>query len=67
LRVSRKFPVTERVNVEAIADAFNLFNRFNVGDVNPLCDPGAGSTCFAGQPTAALDPRTFQLALKINW
>jgi len=67
LRISRKFPVHERWNIEAIADAFNLFNRFNVGDVNPLCDPGAGTTCFAGQPTAALDPRTFQLALKINW
>ncbi|MHB8654528.1 MAG: TonB-dependent receptor [Terriglobia bacterium] len=67
LRVSRKIPITERVNFEVIADGFNLFNRFNVGDVNPLCDPGAGATCFAGQPTAALDPRTFQLALKINW
>ena len=67
LRVSRKIPINERWNVEVIADAFNLFNRFNVGDVNPLCDPGTGPTCFAGQPTAALDPRTFQLALKINW
>jgi len=67
LRVSRKFPVGERFSVEAIADAFNLFNRFNVGDVNPLCDPTSASACLAGQPTAALDPRTFQLALKIIW
>lgn len=67
LRISRKFPIHERWNVEAIADAFNLFNRYNVGDVNPLCDPTNASACLAGQPTAALDPRTFQLALKINW
>jgi hypothetical protein len=67
LRISRKFPIHERWNVEAIADAFNLFNRSNVGDVNPLCDPTSASACLAGQPTAALDPRTFQLALKINW
>jgi hypothetical protein len=67
LRISRKIPIHERWNVEAIADAFNLFNRFNVADVNPLCDPTSASACQAGQPTAALDPRTFQLALKINW
>ena len=67
LRVSRRIPVNERWSVEVIADAFNLFNRFNVGDVNPLCDPGTGSQCFAGQPTAALDPRQFQLGLKIIW
>jgi len=53
--------------VEIIADAYNLFNRFNVSDVNPVCDPTNASACQAGEPTAALDPRTFQLALKINW
>ncbi|HLY61314.1 MAG TPA: TonB-dependent receptor [Terriglobia bacterium] len=67
LRVSRTIPFRERWNLEIIADAFNLFNRFNVGDVNPVCDPTNASACLAGQPTAALDPRTFQLALKINW
>jgi Carboxypeptidase regulatory-like domain len=65
LRISRKFKVTERFSVEALADMFNLLNRFNVGDVSPLCDPA--STCNAGQPTAALDPRTFQFGLKLYW
>ena len=75
LRISRRFKITERFSVEALADMFNLLNRFNVGDVSPLCDPGtptgvtAGGTptCNAGQPTAALDPRTFQFGLKIYW
>ncbi|MBZ5543679.1 MAG: TonB-dependent receptor [Acidobacteriia bacterium] len=67
LRVSRKFFFSERLNLEFIADAFNLFNRFNVADVNPLCDPLDPSTCRAGEPTASLDPRQFQFALKINW
>jgi TonB dependent receptor-like, beta-barrel len=67
LRVSRKIQVSDRWNVELIVDAFNLFNRYNVGDVNPLCDPTSASACWAGEPTAALEPRTFQLALKINW
>lgn len=67
LRVSRKIPFRESWNVEIIADAFNVFKRFNVGDVNPVCDPTNASACLAGQPTAALNPRTFQLALRINW
>ncbi|MCZ6515026.1 MAG: hypothetical protein O6850_04085 [Acidobacteria bacterium] len=67
LRVSRKIELTERWNLDLIMDAFNLFNRFNVGDVNPLCNPLDPATCRAGEPTAALDPRQFQFALKLNW
>ncbi len=68
LRLARKIQFNERWNLEIIADGFNLLNRFNAADVNPLCDTTAGSpTCSAGQPTAALDPRTFQFALKVNW
>jgi len=39
---------------------FNLANRFNVADVNPLFTA-------AGQPTAAYDPRQFQFAMKFTW
>jgi hypothetical protein len=68
LRLARRIRFNERWNMEIIADGFNLLNRFNAADVNPLCDTTAGnSTCAAGQPTAALDPRTFQFALKLNW
>jgi hypothetical protein len=66
LRVARTFPIGERFKVEVIGDGFNMLKRFNVADVSPLCDPTSG-TCTAGQPTAALDPRTFQFALKISW
>lgn len=67
LRLSRKFPIGERFNFEVLADAFNLTNHLNVAAVNQLCDPGAGSTCSAGQPTAAYDARQFQFALKLHW
>jgi hypothetical protein len=67
LRVSRKFYLTEKVNLEFITDMFNLLNRNNVADVSPLCNPTDPSGCTAGQPTAALDPRQFQFALKFNW
>jgi len=66
-RVSRKFRIGERWSVEWINDFFNIFNRFNVGDINPLCDGLVGGTCIAGQPTAALDPRQYQIGVKLNW
>ena len=67
LRVARKIYFGERWNLELIADMFNLFNRFNVGDVSPLCNPLDPANCRAGEPTAALDVRQFQFAMKINW
>ena len=67
LRVARKIHFGERWNLELIADMFNLFNRFNVGDVSPLCNPLDPANCRAGEPTAALDVRQFQFAVKINW
>jgi Carboxypeptidase regulatory-like domain/TonB dependent receptor len=67
LRVSRRFPLGERLKLDAIADAFNLTNRTNVAAVNQLCDPGSSSACSAGQPTASYDARQFQFALKLIW
>ena len=60
LRVSRKFALGERVTLNGILDVFNVVNRFNVADVNPLYTQ-------AGTPTAAFDPRQLQFALKLNW
>ena len=67
MRLARRFPLGERMKLDVIADVFNLFNRFNVGDVSPLCNPTDPAGCNAGQPTAALDPRQFQFALKVSW
>jgi hypothetical protein len=73
LRIARTIPIHENWNLQIIADAFNLLNRFNVSDVNPVCDSTASfpspavATCAGGQPTAAYDPRTFQFALKVNF
>jgi hypothetical protein len=67
MRLSKRIPVGERFKLDLIADAFNLFNRLNVAAVNQLCDPLAGATCAAGQPTASYDARQFQFALKVSW
>ncbi|MGC0772644.1 MAG: TonB-dependent receptor [Candidatus Acidiferrum sp.] len=67
MRVAKRIPVGERIKIDLIADAFNLLNRTNITAVNQLCDPSAGTTCSAGQPTAAYDARQFQFALKLTW
>jgi hypothetical protein len=60
LRLSRRLALGERVNLDMITDIFNIANRFNVADVNPLYTA-------AGTPTAAYDPRQFQFGLKVSW
>ena len=67
MRVAKRIPVGEKIKLDLIADAFNLFNRTNITAVNQLCDPSVGATCSAGQPTAAYDARQFQFALKVTW
>jgi hypothetical protein len=60
LRVSKRIHFGERINMDLIADTFNIVNRYNVSAVSPLFTN-------AGTPTAAYDPRQFQFAMKINW
>ena len=60
IRISKRIPFGERVALEGIVDAFNVINRFNVADVNPLWNSGQ-------TPTAAFDPRQLQFALKLTW
>jgi hypothetical protein len=67
LRIAKRIPLRERLNLELIAEGFNLLNRTNILAVNQLCDPVSSTTCFAGQPTAAADARQFQFAIKLNW
>ena len=67
MRLSKRIPFGERFKLDLIADSFNLFNRTNIAAVNQVCDPTAGSTCTAGQPTASYDARQFQFALKVSW
>ncbi len=60
LRLSRHIPFTERVNLDAMVDVFNVANRYNVADVNTFW-------YGAGKPVSAFDPRQFQFALKLTW
>ncbi len=60
LRVAKRIHLGERINMDLIADTFNIANRYNVAAVSPLFTN-------AGTPTSAYDPRQFQFAMKINW
>jgi hypothetical protein len=59
-RFAKVIPLTERFSLQGIVDMFNIINKFNVSDVNPLWNSGQGAT-------AAFDPRQFQFALKLSW
>jgi len=60
LRIAKRILIGERLNLQLIADMFNIANRNNVAAVSPLFTN-------AGQPTAAYDPRQFQFGLKVSW
>jgi hypothetical protein len=69
-RVSRSFPIRERVRLEAIAEAFNLLNHTNGVTLNGTFGSGAYPTnplpTFK-QITAVGDPRTLQLAVRLSF
>lgn len=78
-RISRRFAIGERRNIELIAEGFNLLNRTNfkslnnvVGDVmvEQLPQPLVGHPGIPTVPlnfTSAFDPRQFQFGLKFNY
>jgi hypothetical protein len=76
LRVSKRFNMRDRAALDLIAEAFNLFNRSNFSEVNPVFGRGA----FPAEPQRdaqgratyglfeqALPPRQVQLALRLSF
>jgi hypothetical protein len=67
LRLARRFHVTEKLNLELIAEGFNLFNRANYSVPNNNFGAGATPPATFGQPTAAFDPRQIQVGFRLNF
>jgi hypothetical protein len=67
LRVSRKIRLTERVDLQLLAEGFNVLNRANFGV--PINTFGSGVTPAPrfGQPTQAFDPRQFQFGMRLSF
>lgn len=70
-RLSRTFGLTERFNLEIIAEAFNALNHRNDAVPNGTFGSGrfdqAPANASFGQATAVNDPRSLQLAARISF
>jgi hypothetical protein len=69
-RLSRTFPMGERLRLEGIAEAFNLLNHVNGVTLNGTFGTGAypaNPLPTFKQITAVADPRTLQLALRLTF
>jgi hypothetical protein len=67
MRISRRFKMGERANVQFLAEGFNLFNRTNFASVNNVVGPnfglpvaagGTGATTFNVSGNSSLSPST---------
>jgi len=67
LRLSRRFHLTERVDLQLLAEGFNVLNRANFGVPNNTFGSGATPLPTFGQPTSAFDPRQFQFGMKVSF
>ena len=66
-RVLKYFPFGETAKMDIVAEAFNLFNRANVAQINPVF--GLGPTALPGffQPLVALGARRIQFSLDFEF
>ena len=67
LRLSRRIRLTERVDLQLLAEGFNVLNRANLGVPNNTFGSGVQPLPRFGQPTAAFDPRQFQFGMKVSF
>ena len=73
MRLTRRIRFGETVSLDLIAEAFNLFNRFNEASANPFYTvvnefgERDSSGRYYSQPTSAFDPRQFQFGFKLNF
>lgn len=67
LRLSRRFRLSEHVQVETLVEAFNVLNRANLQLPNNVFGTGNAPLSSFGQPTGAADPRQLQFGLRLSF
>ena len=66
-RVLKYFPFGETAKLDVVAEAFNLLNRANVAQINPVFGPGPGALPGFLQPLTALGARRLQFSLDFEF
>lgn len=73
MRLMRNIRINEHINLDLIAEGFNLFNKFNEAASNPFYTAvnAFGDHTSGGKyhsfSTASFDPRQFQFGFKLNF
>jgi hypothetical protein len=67
LRLSRRFRFTERFELEALAEGFNVLNHANLQLPNNTFGTNQTPLPAFGRPTAAADPRQVQFGLRLSF
>ncbi|MGC2239080.1 MAG: carboxypeptidase regulatory-like domain-containing protein [Pyrinomonadaceae bacterium] len=67
MRLSRRFNFSERINLELIAEGFNVLNRANYSVPNNTFGTGIIPNASFGKPTAAFDSRQIQLGMRLSF
>lgn len=67
LRLSRNFRFSESTGLELLVEGFNVLNRSNLSVPNNTFGSGATPLPAFGRPTAAFDPRQFQVGFRLSF
>jgi hypothetical protein len=67
LRVLKYLPIGERGKLDFVAEAFNLFNRTNVSQINPFFGSGIRPLSGFGLPIEAFNARHLQFSVDFEF
>ncbi len=67
LRLSHRFHLGEKLQLETLLEGFNVLNRANLQLPNGVFGSGTAPLPSFGQPTGAADPRQLQFGLRLSF
>jgi hypothetical protein len=67
LRLSRRFRLGDKLQLETLIEGFNVLNRANLQLPNNTFGSGTTALPSFGQATAAADPRQIQFGLRLSF
>jgi len=66
-RINKAFPIRDHGHLSLMVDFFNMFNRRNVTQLNPIFGSGATALAGFGQPLASQPSRQTQFAFEYEF